>query len=94
MVSVRASIITMRNTFLYQRAGQVVLLSRGMHYKVGYFLLQYREGNTKWGNFYYKVGQTLQSRVVHGGGGFFIKSYFLEKKLFFICLVSKRGDHI
>ena len=35
-----------------------------MYYKVGPVLLQSRAGITKWGNFYHKMGQLLQSSAV------------------------------
>ena len=48
-----------------------------MYYKVGPVLLQSRAGITKWGNFYHKMGQLLQSSAVQqanerNGGGQYI----------------------
>ena len=80
----------------YCKAGQVVLLSRGRYYKVGYFLLHCEAGITKGGTFitkrgrYCKVGQLLQSRAVQGRGDVFIKSHFLKKDFRFACLIKKQ----
>lgn len=44
-----------------------LLLQRGEaleHYKVGPVLLQSRAGITKWGNFYHKMAQLLQSSAI------------------------------